>query len=180
MNRVSIPFVLAVAALALTWPLSAAAAAYTVEMIIFERPGGGANEFWPEDPGAPDRGAALGELPSRSGLPKQLGPAAYTLDRRGVNVTHHLVWQQTPRGRNSKTWYWLDGARVSGLVRVSRGRFLHLDTDLLLADATPVRIRLHRRMRSDELHYVDHPRLGILIQARPVAAAADTAAASNM
>jgi hypothetical protein len=161
-------------ALVLGLPLAASASAYTIEMVIFERPGGGGSEFWPEEPGAPDPGAAIGPLPARSGLPKSLGPAAYTLGQRGMNVIRHLVWQQTPRGRNSKAWYWLDGAQISGLVQVSRGRFLHFDTDLLFRDPAgkPVRVRLHRRMRSDELHYIDHPKLGILIQARPAASAA--------
>ena len=51
---------------------------------------------------------------------------------------------------------------------MTRGRFLHLDTDLLLRapdSSQTYRVQLSRRMRSDELHYVDHPKLGILIRA---------------
>jgi hypothetical protein len=83
-------------------------------------------------------------------------------------VHKHVAWRQVPGGRNSQTWRWVASGRLEGLVRVTRGRYLHLDADLVLADAgsdTPHRIQLSRRFRSDELHYIDHPKVGILIQA---------------
>lgn len=150
-------------------PLQSLADVYELEMVVFERPGGGASEFWPE---------TADELPEIAGIPRleamaagsrQLGPEAFTLNKRGMNVLEHVVWRQTPGARDSQRWYALDGNRLYGLLRVSRGRYLHLETDLVLRDAAtaqPYRVRLHRRMRSDELHYVDHPKLGILIQAK--------------
>jgi len=155
-------------------PLAADGNVYDIEIVVFERPGGGGGEFWPADPGMPDRGAALGRLEDRAVAGKSLGPMAYTLKKKGMIVHSHLAWRQKPGGRDSDTWYWMGNGRLSGLIRVSRGRFLHLDTDLVLIDSNsgqPYRIKLHRRMRSDELHYVDHPRLGILIRARPQRAA---------
>lgn len=165
-------------------PAVAMAGVYDFEILIFERPGGGANEYWPSEPGEPDPAAAIGRLgpAGASGgatmLPasaKSLGPAAYTLKKKGMVIHDHLAWRQSTRGRNSNTWYWIGDGRLSGLVRVSQGRYLHLDTDLLLRDAMtaqPYRIKLHRRMRSNELHYVDHPRLGILIRAKRLRTAA--------
>ena len=159
-------------------PASALATAYNFEIVLFERPGGGANEFWPADPGEPDPAKAIGRLSAAGGsggatmLPastKSLGPAAYTLKKKGMIVHDHLAWRQATRGRNSNSWYWIGDGRLSGLIRLTRGRYLHLDTDLLLLDARtsqPHRIKLHRRMRSNELHYVDHPKLGILIRAK--------------
>ena len=150
---------------------------YDFEIVVFERPDGGANEFWPSEPGEPDPSIAKGRLNSSGAsggatlLPasaKALGPSAYTLKKKGMIVHDHLAWRQETHGRNSNTWYWIGGGRLSGLIRMSQGRYLHLDTDLILRDAVssqPYRIKLHRRMRSDELHYVDHPRLGILIRA---------------
>jgi len=158
-------------------PLAADGNVYDIEIVVFERPGGGGGEFWPADPGMPDRGAALGRLEDRAVAGKSLGPMAYTLKKKGMIVHSHLAWRQKPGGRDSDTWYWMGNGRLSGLIRVSRGRFLHLDTDLVLIDSNsgqPYRIKLHRRMRSDELHYVDHPRLGILIRARPQRAASPT------
>lgn len=151
---------------------------YDFEIVMFERPYGGANEFWPSDPGQPDRGMARGQLNASGAsggatlLPssaKTLGPSVYTLKKKGMIVHDHLAWRQNTRGRQSNSWYWIGDRRLSGLIRMSRGRYLHLDTDLILRDinsSQPYRIKLHRRMRSDELHYVDHPRLGILIRAK--------------
>jgi hypothetical protein len=165
-------------------PVAAMAGIYDFEIIIFERPGGGANEFWPTEPGEPDPATAVGRL-SQAGssgdatmLPasaKTLGPAAYTLKRKGMVIHDHLAWRQSTRGRNSNTWYSIGDGRLSGLIRMSQGRYLHLDTDLVLRDGLTsqhYRIKLHRRMRSNELHYVDHPRLGILIQAKRLRTAA--------
>jgi len=77
--------------------------------------------------------------------------------------------------------------QLDGTVRVELGRFLHVYTDLLLrkpvvleqvdpetqqAVQTPalldIPMREHRRMRSRELHYIDHPLLGVLVQITPV------------
>ena len=59
---------------------------------------------------------------------------------------------------------------------MSRGRYLHLDTDLVLRDAVsaqPYRIRLHRRLRSEELHHLDHPAIGVLVRIDPIAIPAE-------
>jgi hypothetical protein len=162
-------------------PLAADDNTYDIEIVVFERPGGGGGEFWPADPGVPDRTAAIGRLEDRAVAGKSLGPVAYTLNKKGMIVHDHLAWRLKPGGRDSNTWYWMGDDRLSGLIRISRGRFLHLDTDLVLIDRNtgqPYRIKLHRRMRSNELHYEDHPRLGILIRAKPyrTASSSDDAA----
>ena len=78
-----------------------------------------------------------------------------------------------------------DGPVVYGNVRVSLARYLQLEIDLLYTrtrpagdgaadpdDAIPTRFRLiaKRRMRSRELHYIDHPIFGVLVLATPVQA----------
>ena len=172
-------------ALSLVGPVVAEEELYDFEMLVFERPGGGADEFWPADPGEPDRGAGTIRLDSLPGGPKVLGPEAYTLKKKGLIVHEHITWRQAPPDRNSSRWYTIGSGRLNGLVRVTRGRFLHLETDLVLNDAnssTPYRIQLRRRMRSGELHYVDHPKLGILIQAeryQPVSDRSDVDNTSN-
>jgi len=77
----------------------------------------------------------------------------------------------------------VDGAErpaVHGTVTVSLGRFLELAVDLLYhrpssdetasLGAAPARFRLvsERRMRSGELHYIDHPLFGVLIRIAPL------------
>ena len=71
------------------------------------------------------------------------------------------------------------GASVNGTVKVSLKRYLHVDVDLLYSravtgenaatEAVPTRFRLAtgNRMRSGELHYIDHPLFGILILITP-------------
>ncbi len=78
---------------------------------------------------------------------------------------------------------------LSGGLRVWRERFLHVETDFrwlepgadeepepraafataALEDQEPVVVmQERRRMRSEELHYLDHPRMGLLIHVKPV------------
>jgi len=68
---------------------------------------------------------------------------------------------------------------VHGTVMVSLARFLQVEIDLLYhrpvdgepapPDFAPTRFRLvaERRMRSGELHYIDHPLFGVLILITP-------------
>ncbi len=75
---------------------------------------------------------------------------------------------------------------LDGTVKVVLGRYLHVYTDLVYRlphsmdatsttnslDHSPVlanfAIKTHRKMRGKELHYLDHPLLGILVEIRPV------------
>lgn len=71
--------------------------------------------------------------------------------------------------------------RVDGSLRLSVARYLHLETDLRLVEDQPyaaqepgtsvIPLRQSRRMRSGELHYIDHPRMGILVLVTPYTAA---------
>ncbi len=74
---------------------------------------------------------------------------------------------------------------LDGTVKVVLGRYLHVYTDLVYrrpfnvradAEHNPLgrdhvladfKLKTHRKMRSKELHYIDHPLLGILIEIRP-------------
>ena len=80
--------------------------------------------------------------------------------------------------------------KLEGTLRLSVSRYLHVDIDLLRREpAIPTypyletrptnefaifgsqynsyRMQDHRRMRSGELHYIDHPLMGVLIQITP-------------
>jgi hypothetical protein len=89
------------------------------------------------------------------------------------------------------------GWRIEGYLGVTRGRYLHMDTQLWYAvnsttpavafhtalgsptasggaaaqeDGGPGYMEMHeqRRMRSGELHYLDHPKFGVLARVDPV------------
>ena len=59
---------------------------------------------------------------------------------------------------------------LEGWISVTAGRYVHLRAHLLyrLADGDTAIFHESRRMRSDELHYLDHPALGILALVQPV------------
>ena len=73
---------------------------------------------------------------------------------------------------------------IHGTIKVVLARYLHFYTDLVYQqpreETSPLweieglepykeyPIKFHRRMRSKELHYLDHPMIGILIKAMPV------------
>lgn len=171
----------------LTWAMPAIADdnLYRFEMVIFERPDSHTGEAWPDESGqAEDAARPVSSLDAFAVGGRKLGPVAYTLKRQGMIVHEHLAWQQSPRGRDSNAWYAVGSGRLQGQVRITRGRFLHLDADLLLRDAAtarPYRAKLYRRMRSDELHYLDDPKIGIIIRADRVEApqAADDASSGE-
>ena len=75
---------------------------------------------------------------------------------------------------------------LDGTVKIVLGRYLHVYTDLVFRQPVTttsaeedgnsenftslidIRIQNRRRMRSRELHYIDHPKLGMLIQITPL------------
>ncbi len=76
-----------------------------------------------------------------------------------------------------------DRLRIEGILGVTRGRYLHLDTRLWYTgmqirrrrrirwreDPLYMELREERRMRSGELHYLDHPKFGVLARVDPIA-----------
>jgi hypothetical protein len=73
--------------------------------------------------------------------------------------------------------------QLEGSIKISVKRYLHIDIDMVLRQLAPpttdkgrlatlsplyqtYRMQMHRRMRSKELHYLDHPIMGVLIIAR--------------
>ncbi|MES9962075.1 MAG: peptidoglycan binding protein CsiV [Candidatus Sedimenticola sp. 20ELBAFRAG] len=124
-------------------------------------------------------------------LPKnthRLSAEKNRLKRKGGQYTPlvHLAWRQPGFPRKLALPIYLrspqatdfDQPLLEGTATISLGRFLHADLDLLLrpkynvinnsdplASAIPGhRFQSHRKMRSGELHYLDHPKLGVLIQ----------------
>lgn len=110
--------------------------------------------------------------------------------RSGFEPLFHKAWrQQVTTSRAAKSIYLgPDTIRTTGpvpapfegLIKISVSRYLHVELDVLLRGAnsnrplnTPdalaspsrgsIRFQAKRRMRSDELHYIDHPKMGALI-----------------
>ncbi|HSH42768.1 MAG TPA: CsiV family protein [Arenicellales bacterium] len=86
---------------------------------------------------------------------------------------------------------------LEGTLIVYRARYLHLLADLVYQERLgpsaensphgedsgivyqPIRMQQSRRMRSNDLHYLDHPRLGIIARISPVEPDAETADAED-
>jgi hypothetical protein len=90
----------------------------------------------------------------------------------------HVGWTQPGFPRKEAKYLPLSGmvdpsAGVVGQLALSRGRYLHLTLDLVF---TPPEesgqryvLRQTRRMRSNERHYFDHPRFGVIAIITPSA-----------
>lgn len=116
---------------------------------------------------------------------------------RGYKVLKHIGWRQPGLSRDRAVAVHLSEGpfrrtamggrpqpRLDGTVRLVLSRYLHLEVDLALRDessaeavdlddfasAPPTIYRLidSRRMRSGELHYLDHPKLGIIALVKPL------------
>jgi len=111
------------------------------------------------------------------------------LQRSGVyRVLLHRAWIQPVPDRDRLQPMLIqiaesDGRRIDGYLGITRGRYLHMDTRLWYespavalptepkgADSNPgyMEMREQRRMRSGELHYLDHPKFGVLARVDPV------------
>ena len=65
----------------------------------------------------------------------------------------------------------VETSRLSGSVTLSLGRFLHLASNLVLIQPEgngTARLQTSRRMRSNEVHYIDNPRFGLIVLVTPV------------
>ncbi len=79
----------------------------------------------------------------------------------------------TPDGNLTGSYTQTLAYPLDGTITVAVSRYLHVYTDLALtktlapADMQSFIVKSHRRMRSRELHYIDHPKVGMLILITP-------------
>lgn len=63
-------------------------------------------------------------------------------------------------------------SEIEGSISLLQSRYLHLDTDLVFTEPGDApqswRLEERRRMRSDELHHLDSPRVGVLVKVTKV------------
>lgn len=55
---------------------------------------------------------------------------------------------------------------LDGTIRVSKGRYYYVSLDLLLPPHFA--LKETRRVRKDEIHYIDHPAFGLLVLVHPL------------
>ncbi len=170
-------------------PAQAPTSAYDVELIVFRNLGaGGSAEQWSlasgvgdatADAESADPSAAETTFPKLPLERMKLNAIYDTLKRsRGYQPLAHIGWTQPATGRDTTRFVSLGGlgldAGVSGRAALARGRYLHLTLDLTYqptGDDSRYVLKQTRRMRSTEIHYIDHPRFGVvaLITPAPIA-----------
>lgn len=163
----------------------AAMSQYDVEVIVFSNASAGSDDEIMDRPDAAG-GYTRGAFPSDQFI--ELSSGEYRLNNirgglasaRGYRVLYHRAWRQPAYDRSGAVDYPVHaqaaGASVDGTITLIKERYLHLDVDLLLreaaalpdGDAAPAfRLSEKRRIRSDELHYFDHPRFGVIARVTP-------------
>ncbi|HZF15642.1 MAG TPA: CsiV family protein [Steroidobacteraceae bacterium] len=168
---------------------------FNVELVIFRYNGTVASpEFWDVAPQAAPVNADVPTTPADAAVPadsfRPLNPAQFQLAgteaalRRnaGYEPLAHFGIRVTVPERDAGTAIAIDSlvdasSGISGSITLQRGRFLHLELDLLYTTADPLpkllqpnlpagpmTFRLHqdRRMRPFERHYFDHPAFGVV------------------
>jgi hypothetical protein len=110
----------------------------------------------------------------------KLTSIADTLRRsRSYQPLAHFGWTQPGYPRDAAKYLPINamvppGSGLVGQVALSRGRYLHLTVDLVYdapgASGEPTQrfvLRQSRRMRSNERHYLDSPRFGVIAIVTP-------------
>lgn len=171
--------------IAAPFSVQAAEGDYTIEVLIFTQNsyGDGSLPYDALDPNQTPPAIAQAVQPGAynglpfsqlESLPREryvLSDDATRLSRQGFRVLWHGGWfQNVGTGRNPNVRIASSDGRVDGVIQVDRGRYLHFKPDLLLSrdaaiESAPQRYRVRhsQRMRSNQLHYLDHPHFGMLV-----------------
>jgi hypothetical protein len=170
---------------------------YDVELLIFRHLGGNeTQESWGIEAAAaaqrldiPDEDsleppvaplvAPTVTFPALPASKMKLTAVEETLRRsRDYQPIAHIGWTQPGFDRSSAQYLSLSslvpaGSGLQGQVALSRGRYLHLTLDLVLdstaTDGQRYVLRQTRRMRSNERHYIDSPKFGVIAVITPTA-----------
>jgi hypothetical protein len=124
--------------------------------------------------------ATTATFPSLPAAKFKLSAVADTLRRsRNYQPLAHFGWTQPGYPRGDAKYLPINsmvpsGTGLLGQVALSRGRYLHLTLDLVYdapgAAGEPTQrfvLRQSRRMRSNERHYIDSPRFGVIAIVTP-------------
>lgn len=171
---------------------------YEVELVIFQHLSGSASpEEWglearnagvqaeipdeeasPFQTSTPTVAAATTGFPALPAAKYKLTAVEETLRRsRNYRPLAHFGWTQPGFARSDAKSFPIsaligDASGLTGQIALSRGRYLHLTLDLVFepVDAGGQRfvLRQTRRMRSNERHYIDHPKFGVIAVITPV------------
>jgi len=126
---------------------------------------------------APSPTAPMMTFPALQPSQLKLSAMADTLRRsRNYQPLAHFGWTQPGFPRGEARYMSIDGlvpagSGLGGQVALSRGRYLHLTLELTYDPPEDggqrMVIKQTRRMRSNERHYIDHPKFGVIAVITP-------------
>ena len=159
---------------------------YEVEVLVFENKLSGleGGELWKREA---DKAlnAEIAEAISAGEKPpvdSALAAATAKLVNSGqYRVLAHLRWAQTAEAKSVSKPVKIksDNAELNGAVRFYLSRFLHVDVNLTLKqeggglfnsaekEGTVFRLSEHRRIKTMDISYFDHPKFGALVRVTP-------------
>ncbi|MBI3899026.1 MAG: hypothetical protein HY308_12130 [Gammaproteobacteria bacterium] len=151
---------------------------YEIEVVVFETrlPDMEGSELWTRDAAATiDTATATkaGETPAASTLSSAIN--ALQNDGR-FHVLLHRRWLQNADAKTNATPVLLatEDKTLDGALKFYLSRFLHVELNLAFKpqtanlDTAPVyQINEERRIKSQELHFFDHPKFGALVRISP-------------
>jgi len=166
-------------------PVQAASAekesSYEIEVVVFENrlPGLIGDEILARDAQSRIKKLEIAVTPEAAMSEPYLYPAiSNLLEQDGqYRVLAHQHWQQTIDAKTVAKPVRIqasNAAELEGTIRFFMSRHLHLDVDLLFRDVTAetgsivYRLSEQRKLKSQETHYFDHPRLGVLVRIMPL------------
>lgn len=114
--------------------------------------------------------------------------------KKGYKILFHKAWSQDTRSDSEMPTLMIESAKgssqLAGTIKLYKSRYAHVDFDLRLDRRIPDRVRSEfmtqqrfsaeeiqpdnwvfqlkesRKIRPNQLHYIDHPLFGILVQLR--------------
>ncbi len=154
---------------------------YEIEIVVFENrlPDLIGDELLAVDAEARVKKLETAVTPEAAVSPPYLQPTiASLLDQDGhYRVLAHQHWQQTIDAKTVAKPVRVmatNPAELEGTIRFFMSRHLHLDVNLLFRDVAAgsgnlvYRLSEQRKLKSQETHYFDHPRLGVVVRVMPL------------
>jgi hypothetical protein len=126
----------------------------------------------------PTIAAPTASFPSLPAAKMKLTAIEDTMRRsRSYQPVAHVGWTQPGYARNAAKYLSVNTlvpatAGLQGQIALTRGRYLHLTLDLVMDGAATGEgsryvLRQTRRMRSNERHYIDSPKFGVIAVITP-------------
>ena len=165
---------------------------YEVEVVVFTTrlPGLIGDELWTHDTVNTSLAGLKDAIIPAAATPSEmiLTDAVATLERHDrFRVLAHKGWIQIAEAKSDSKMVRIQGGNpdeLDGTLRFYMSRYLHLDINMLYsetatggiffaadsaaADKMSYRISVQRRIKSQETHYFDHPKFGVLVRVKPL------------